>query len=110
MPEKLIEVAAPAPRGPREDRDDRRGARPQRFERGRGQGRFVDRGHKTRQINGRPPFVRHEDTFKAPAANTPDMPRSVFADDEDEPAYRYEPQKRGSRPQSRGHNKSGRRR
>lgn len=111
MPEKLIEVAAPAPRGPRrEEHRERRGARPQRFERGRGQGRFVDRGVRTRQVNGRPPFVRREDTFKAPGSATPDIPRSIIADDEDEPAYRYEPKKRSSRPQSRGHNKSGRRR
>lgn len=110
MPDKLIEVAAPAPRG-REDRSDvRRNSRPQRFERGRGQGRFVDRGVRTKAVNPRPPFVRREDTFKAPASTTPDMPRGIFSDDEDAPAYRYEPKSRGSRsrPQSRGSAKSGR--
>lgn len=113
MPEKLIEVAAPAPRGGREDRDERRGSRPAMNARGRGFGRFVDRGVRTKQANPRPPFVRREDTFNPDGtieATTPDMPRGISTDEEDEPAYRYEPQKRKSRPQSRGHQKSGRRR
>ena len=110
MPDKLIEVAAPAPRGGREDRDDRRGQRPAMNARGRGFGRFVDRGVRTKQVNPRPPFVRREDTFKAPASTSSDMPRGIIVDDEDAPAYRYEPKSRSSRPQSRGHNKSGRRR
>jgi ATP-dependent RNA helicase RhlE len=111
MPTKLIDVPAPAPRGPREERSEQRG-RPQRFERGRGQGRFIDRGVRTKQVNPRPPFVRREDTFKAPISTIPDMPRGIIADDEDAPAYRYEPKSRGSRsrPQSRGAAKSGRRR
>ncbi|MEK7183091.1 MAG: DEAD/DEAH box helicase [Patescibacteria group bacterium] len=110
MPEKLIEVAAPPPRG-HEDRDDRRGARPAMNMRGRGQGRFIDRGARTKAVNPRPPFVRREDTFKAPASATPDMPRGISTDDEDAPAYRYEPRSRGAsrRPSPRrGAAKSGR--
>ncbi len=110
MPEKLIEVAAPPARDRGEERNDRRGSRPALNARGRGFGRFVDRGVRTKQVNPRPPFVRREDTFKAPATTTPDMPRSIISDDEDEPAYRYEPKKRNARPQSRGHQKSGNRR
>jgi ATP-dependent RNA helicase RhlE len=111
MPIKLIDVPAPAPRA-HEDRDDRRGSRPAMNARGRGQGRFIDRGARTKAVNPRPPFVRREDTFKAPGA-TPDMPRGISTDDEDAPAYRYEPRSRGASrrpPPSRGAAKSGRRR
>ncbi|MFZ2681486.1 MAG: DEAD/DEAH box helicase [Patescibacteria group bacterium] len=116
VPTKLIDVPAPAPRE-REERDSRggRGNRPAMNARGRGQGRFIDRGVRTKQIKPRPPFVRREDTFKAapasPTSSTPSVPRGIIVDDEEAPAYRYEPRSRGSRsrPQSRGASKSGRR-
>ena len=104
LPEKMIEVAMPAP-GEYRDRPDRRnGQRPQRFAR--------PGGH---QRGPRPPFRKFgaetsdKKSFTAQQASY-DLPRTIIVDDEEEPAYRYEPKKRSSRPQSRGHNKSGRRR
>ncbi len=117
LPEKMIEIAVPTP-GSYDDRRERgerayRNDRAPRSPGGRPQGRPQRPAAGPR---GPRPFKKFApdaapQSFTAQQASY-NLPRTIIVDEEDEPAYRYEPKSRGAsrRPQSRGHAKSGRRR